>query len=57
MQDKITYLGMTLDSRLNWNQHLKKIINKAQITFAVVGRTCEKKWGLRPNMVHWLYTR
>ena len=28
-----------------------------QTTFALVRSTCGKKWGLRPNMVHCLYTR
>jgi hypothetical protein len=53
----VKYLGVILDSELNWNQHLQKIIRKARTTFAVVRRMYGKKWGLRPNMVHWLYTR
>jgi len=57
MLDDVQYLGVTLDSKLNLSQHLQKIINKAQTTFAVVRRICGKKWGLRPNTVHWLYTR
>jgi len=56
MLDRIKYLGVTLDFKLHWNQHLQKIINIAQTTFAIVRRTCGKKWDLRPNMVHWLYT-
>ena len=57
MLDGVKYLGVTLGSKPTWNQHLQKIINKAQNTFAVVRRTCGNKWGLRHNMVHWLYSR
>jgi len=57
MLDEVKYLGVILDPKLNWNQHLQKIIRKAQTTFVVVRSICGKKWGLRFNMVHWLYTR
>jgi hypothetical protein len=57
MLDEVKYLVVILDSRLTWNQHLQKLIRKTQTTFALVRRTCGRKWGLRPNMVHWLCTR
>jgi len=57
MLDEVKYLGVTLDSKLNSNQHLQKIIRKVQTTFAFVRCTHGRNWGLRPNMVHWLYTR
>jgi hypothetical protein len=57
MLDEVKYLGVILDPKLNWNQHLQKIIRKTQTNFAVVRRTCGRKWGLRLGMAHWLYTR
>jgi hypothetical protein len=35
---EVKYLGVILDSKLNCNRHLQKIIRKAQTTFAVVRR-------------------
>ena len=52
MLDKVKYLDVILDSKLKWNQHLEKVIKKAQTTFVLVRHTCGNKWGLRPGMVH-----
>ena len=45
MLGEVKYLGVTLDSKLNWNQHLQKVIKKTQNIFALVRRTCGKKMG------------
>jgi hypothetical protein len=58
MLGEVKCLGVILDSRLTWNQHLQKIVRQAQTNLTAVRCMCgKKKWGLRPNMVHWLYTR
>ena len=41
----------------NVDHHLQKIIRKAVTTFAVARHMYGKRWGLRPSMVHWLYTK
>jgi len=33
MLDDVKYLGVILDSKINWNQNLQKIIRKTQTTF------------------------
>ena len=57
MLGEVKYLGLILDSKLNWNQYFQKITRKAVNTFAVARLMYGKRWGLRPNKVHWLYTR
>ena len=42
MLGEVKYFGVILDSKLNWNQHLQKIIRKGQTTFAVVRRMVVK---------------
>jgi len=43
MLDEVKCLEVTLDSRLNWNQHLQNIVRKTQTTFALVRHTCGRK--------------
>jgi hypothetical protein len=42
MLNEVKYLGVILNSKLNSNQNLQKIISKEQTTFAVVTRICQK---------------
>jgi hypothetical protein len=42
MLDEVKYLGVILDPKPNWNQRLQKTISKAQTTFVVVRRICDK---------------
>ena len=53
--DKLKYLGVILDRRLNWSEHLDAKVKQAkQILMyakALVGRT----WGLNAKRVWWIY--
>jgi hypothetical protein len=46
MLDEVKYLGVILNLKLSWNQHLQKIIRKMQTTFAFIRCTYRRKWGL-----------
>ena len=50
------YLGVILDSKLNWNAHTEQVLKKATCAFWICKRTFGKKWGLKPNMICWIYS-
>lgn len=54
--EEVKHLGVTLDKKLNWNSHLDKAITKGTNALWVCSKTLGKTWGLRPNMVHWIYS-
>ncbi|XP_048484155.1 uncharacterized protein LOC105391530 [Plutella xylostella] len=49
------YLGVILDQKLTWNQHLQYIAQKAKCAMGSCCRLVGKKWGLKPKLTLWLY--
>lgn len=50
------FLGVILDTKLTWNQHIQKITTKSKMTLMSLKRAIGKSWGLKPSVVHWIYT-
>ncbi|XP_063634981.1 uncharacterized protein LOC134805639 [Cydia splendana] len=55
LTDEVKYLGLTLDSKLNWNNHINKRIDKAGVVFWQCRRMIGRRWGLNPKITLWLY--
>lgn len=54
--DQVKYLGVILDSKLNWSAHIDFRIKKACMAFGQCRRTIGKSWGLKPKYIYWIYT-
>ena len=53
---QVKYLGVILDSKLNWKAHVDAKCQKAIVAFAQLRRTTGKTWGHSPKIAYWLYT-
>jgi len=51
----VKYLGVILDSRLTWREHVKVKVRKVHNLLWACRRVCGMGWGLGPKVVHWLY--
>jgi ribonuclease HI len=52
---EVKYLGVHLDSKLNWNLHIDSIVEKAKKSFWACRSIVGRNWGLKPRMMYWLY--
>ena len=50
------YLGVTLDRKLQWSDHIKNIPKRAKITMGKCRKMMGKNWGLSPNISKWTNT-
>ncbi|KAJ8955141.1 hypothetical protein NQ318_009034 [Aromia moschata] len=50
------YFGVIIDSKLNWNEHIANRTTKATSAIWACRRAFGCTWGLRPRILHWMYT-
>ena len=55
-EKEVKYLGVILDKRLTWNQHLIRMKDRVRISMWNTNRLCGSTWGLKPSMTLYLYT-
>jgi hypothetical protein len=51
----VKYLGVVLDSRLTWKEHVEAKARKAHNLLWACRRSFGARWGPGPKVVHWLY--
>ena len=56
LSTSVKYLGVHLDSKLNWKIHVDSRYQKAITSFYHVRRVTGKTWGLSPKVIRWIYT-
>lgn len=52
---EVKYLGVTLDSHLNFNQHVAEVTTKATRAMLLCRRLAGKSWGCSPKIMRQLY--
>ena len=56
LRTQTKYLGLILDSKLTWTKQIEERTRKARVIMVQCKNIIGRKWGLKPNMMHWLYT-
>ena len=55
ISNKVKYLGVILDRKLRWKDHIHQRVEKAHKCWSFCRRAAGSKWGFNPKMVHWIY--
>ena len=53
---QVRYLGITLDRRLWWHDHVQNKVTKAKWMLGALLSATRGNWGPRPQIAHWIYT-
>ena len=57
LSDSAKFLGVTLDAKLNFNQHIVNISKKSTAALMQCKRAVGPTWGLTPETCKWIYTK
>ena len=49
------FLGLTLDSKLNWNEHIDYLCKKSKRILMQCRRAVGPTWGFKPATMRWIY--
>jgi len=52
----VRYLGVWLDTKLNWSYHCTQKCNKMMIALMQCRRAVGNTWGLTPRVMRWIFT-
>ena len=53
--NEIKYLGVIIDQKLSWKQHIESQIKKATNVLMMSRKMIGNKWGLKPKIMDWIY--
>jgi len=53
--DRVSYLGVTLDSKLSWVPHIVEKSTKANRCLLLCRQAVGQTWGLSPKVMMWIY--
>jgi hypothetical protein len=56
LNNQVKYLGVILNSKLNWKFYIDNRIWKVTIAYWQCHRAIGKAWGLKPKVGYWIYT-
>ena len=56
MKESTKILGITIDSKLTWNEHISIITKKAKNTLMLCKKVIGATWGITPKTMKWIYT-
>jgi ribonuclease HI len=51
----VKYLGVIIDEKLTWREHIQERVNKAIKVFWRCRNAFGKNWGLKPSVLYWMY--